>query len=121
MNQTRKLWRVKISKTVYQTVEVIAPDADKAIEAAQEHCPSLEKSPYFDGYRDETAPKASDAVESPIRAATKTPRSNGVIKRRRRTAKTNPLSPSCFFKKNKFSIDNANIGAILMVLTEKLP
>jgi hypothetical protein len=63
MDKVRKLWRVKISKTVYQTVEVIAPDADKAIEAAQEHCPSLEKSPYFDGYRDETAPKASDAVE----------------------------------------------------------
>jgi hypothetical protein len=63
MDQVRKLWRVKISKTVYQTVEVIAPDADKAIEAAQEHYPSLEKSPYFDGYRDETAPKATDAVE----------------------------------------------------------
>lgn len=63
MDKARKLWRVKISKTVYQTVEVIAPDAQKAIEAAQEHCSPLEKAPYFDGYRDETAPKASDPIE----------------------------------------------------------
>jgi hypothetical protein len=31
MPNPRKLWRVKISKTVYQTVEVIAPDEEKAI------------------------------------------------------------------------------------------
>jgi len=63
MPNPRKLWRVKISKTIYQTVEVIAPDEEKAIEAAQEHCEPISKTPYFDGYRDETAPQASDAVE----------------------------------------------------------
>jgi hypothetical protein len=63
MSSQNKLYRVKISKTVYQTVEVLAPDAKKAIEAAQGHCPAKEKTPYFDGFRDESAPKASDATE----------------------------------------------------------
>ena len=64
MQKKEKLWCVKISKTVYLNVSVTAPDAKKAVEAAQEQCPSYARETYYpDGFRDETAPKASDPKE----------------------------------------------------------
>jgi hypothetical protein len=60
MPEKEKLWRVKISKTVSQTIEVLAPDADKAVESAQNQCPFYERQePYGDGFRDETSPSVA--------------------------------------------------------------
>jgi hypothetical protein len=54
MPEQEKLWRVKISKTVSQTIEVLAPDTDKAVESAQNQCQFYERQePYGDGFRDD--------------------------------------------------------------------
>jgi hypothetical protein len=64
MSNPAKLYRVKIVKQVYLNVAVTAPNAEKALEAVQEQCPSYVRETYYpDGFKDDTAPKATNPIE----------------------------------------------------------
>jgi hypothetical protein len=64
MPNPSKLYRVKIVKQVYQGLEVLAPDGEKAVAAAEEQCAFFaSEDRYFDGFQSVGMPRIIDPVE----------------------------------------------------------